>query len=327
MRRLSRLGLAVILGVGFTVAAVGPAHAEPLVATLTMSGEMHYEAALNQANRLTVSNPSPGVVAFTDVYPITFSTPDGSTCSYPYATQTTVHCVHAATFLDIKTSDLDDVIDNRTTSNVHASGGDGNDVIKMGGHATPAAAGDASGGPGDDVIHSGPGDDWINGGTGSDTVTFQGRTAKITATLVSPAHGGDPLTGEADVYQEIENLTGGGAADTLTGDGNANVIDGGWYTTPCQPFPSGGGLLVPTAIQAPPPCTTYSGDDVINGGGGPDILRGRQGADTINGGTGNDTLYGDAGFDSLNGGADSDICYPGADGATTSSCSILAPLP
>ncbi len=323
MRRLSRLGLAVLLGVAFTVAAVAPAHAAPLVATLTMSGEMHYEAALNQANRLTITNPSAGVVAFTDVYPITFSTPDGSTCSYPYANQTTVHCVHGATFLDIKTYDLDDVIDNRTKSNMHAFGGDGNDVIKMGGHVNAqAAAGDAAGGEGDDIFYSGPGNDWLFGGNGTDTVTFQGRTAKITATLTAPAGGGDPATSEVDVWQGIENLTGGGAADTLTGDAGANVIDGGWYTTPCYPYPT---ALATTAFQAPPPCTTYSGDDVINGGGGPDNLRGRQGADTINGGAGNDSLYGDAGFDSLNGGLDSDICYPGADGATTNSCSVLAP--
>lgn len=327
MRRLSRLGLAVILGGACTLAAVHPAYAEPPVATLTMSGEMHYEAALNQANRLIISNPSPGVVAFTDNYPITFSTPDGSSCSYPYATMTTVHCVHAATFLDVKTSDLDDVIDNRTTSNVHAYGGDGNDIIKMGGHATAAAAGDASGGNGDDVIHSGPGDDWINGGPGSDTVTFQGRTGAITATLVAPAHGGDPLLSESDVYQQIENLTGGGSGDTLTGDGLANVLDGGWYTTPCLPVPSGGGLLTPTALQAPPPCKTYSGDDVINGGGGPDTLRGRQGADTLNGGAGDDVLHGDAGFYALNGGLDSDLCYPGADGATTTSCTVLVIAP
>jgi hypothetical protein len=322
MRRLSRLGLAVILGGAFAVAAVSPAHAAPLVATLTMSGEMHYEAALNQANRLTISKPSAGVYAFTDVVPITFSTPDGSTCSYPYATQTTVHCVHAASFLDIKTHDLDDVIDNRTSSNMHAFGGDGNDVIKMGGHATSAAAGDASGGEGDDILYSGPGDDWLFGGNGVDTVTFQGRQAKITATLLAPAGGGDPLTDEEDVYGSIENLTGGGAADTLTGDANANVIDGGWYTTPCLPFPSG--LLTPTALQAPPPCTSYSGNDVLNGGGGPDTLRGRQGADTVNGGSGNDVLFGDAGLDILNGGLDSDLCYPGADGATTTSCSVIA---
>jgi hypothetical protein len=327
MRRLSRLGLAVILGGAFTVFAVSPAHAEPPVATLTMNGEMHYDAALNQANHLTISNPSPGVVAFTDVYPITYSTPDGSTCSYPYATMTTVHCVHSSTFLDVKVYDLDDVIDNRSGSNMHASGGDGNDIIKMGGHAAVAAAGDAAGGEGDDIFYSGPGDDWLSGGNGTDTVTYQGRTAKIIATLVLPQHGGDPLTDEYDPLFDIENLTGGGASDTLTGNGSANVIDGGWYTTPCNPFPTAAGVFAPTAIQAPPPCTTYSGEDVINGGGGPDTLRGRQGADTINGGSGNDVLYGDAGYDTLNGGLDSDICYPGADGAATSSCTIFIPLP
>jgi Ca2+-binding RTX toxin-like protein len=318
LRAAARVALVAATTAGVCGLAAAPAHADPpAVATLVMSGEMHYDAAAGQANWLRVTNPAPGIVQFTDVVPITYSTPDGSTCWYPYATTTTVWCEHLATFLDIKTYDGDDRIENRTVSNVHANGGDDDDVIIMGGHVTSSAAGDANGGAGDDVIYSGPGDDWIEGGTGVDTVSFQGRTAVITASLVTN-HGGSPSTSEVDNYLNVENLTGGGSADTLTGNDLANVLDGGWYTTPCSPTP----LAVAAKALAPPPCTTYSGEDTINGNGGNDTLRGRQGADNLNGGSGNDILYGDSGFDALNGGLGSDSCHPGADGATTVSCVV-----
>ena len=321
MRAVANLGVVAAVAVTFCAVAATPAAAGPPVATLTMTGEMHYEAAAGQANHVVISIAAPGVYSFSDVVPITFTTPDGSTCSYPYVgVTTTVHCVHGATFLDVKTYDLDDIIDNRTTSNMHAFGGEGNDVIRLGGKAVAAAAGDAAGGDGDDVIHSGPGDDYISGGPGVDTVTYQGRTGAVTASLLAGG-GGAPSLSEGDVYFTIENLTGGGAADTLTGDDGPNTIDGGWYTTPCSPGPTPSGL---SAQQlAPPPCTVYSGNDTINGNGGSDILRGRQGADIINGGNGADTLYGDSGLDNLNGGPNNDVCYPGADGATTVSCTVL----
>lgn len=316
IRAVANLGVVAAVAVMFCAVAAAPAAAGPPVATLTMMGEMHYEAGPGQANRVVISIAAPGVYSFSDVVPITYTTPDGSTCSYPYAgVTTTVHCVHGATFLDVRTYDLDDTIDNRTTSNMHAFGGDGNDVIRLGGKAVTAFAGDASGGNGDDVIHSGPGDDFMSGGPGIDTVTYQGRTAAVTASLAAGG-GGSPSLSEGDVYSTVENLTGGGASDTLTGDDGRNTLDGGWYTTPCTPTP------VLSRAAAPPPCTTYSGNDTINGNGGPDILRGRQGADFINGGNGSDILYGDAGLDILNGGPSSDICYPGADGATTISCTV-----
>jgi hypothetical protein len=321
-RTAARVGVVAAAAAAFCAVAVAPASAGPAVATLTMTGEMHYEAGPGQANRVIISIAAPGVYAFSDVVPITFATPDGSTCWYPYAVTTTVHCAHLATFLDVKTYDLDDVIDNRTTSsNMHAFGGDGNDIIKLGGHTAPAAAGDASGGNGNDTIYSGPGDDFISGGADVDTITYQGRTAAVTASLLS-GFGGSPSAGEGDVYFGIENLTGGGAADTLSGDNGPNVVDGGWYTTPCSPGPTPSSVTAAVALAAPPPCTTYSGNDTIYGNDGADTLRGRQGADNINGGLGPDTLHGDAGLDTLNGGPDLDACYPGADGAVTTSCTV-----
>ncbi|MFB9185506.1 calcium-binding protein [Dactylosporangium sucinum] len=322
LRSAARLGLAVMVSAGFFAVTATPAHAAPPVATLTMSGEMHYEAALNQANNVRITIAAPGVYQFMDNYPITFSTPDGSTCWYPYPpSQTIVHCEHSASFLDVKTYDLNDTIDNRTTSNMHAFGGDGNDTIRLGGHVTAAAAGDAAGEAGDDLIYSGPGDDWISGGSGNDTVSYVGRTAAVTASLTAGG-GGDPATDEEDVYLggTIENLTGGGAGDTLTGNGSNNVLDGGYYTTPCPLTP--GPLLSTNAVLAPPPCTTYSGDDTIDGAGGNDTLRGRQGADSLLGGPGNDVMYGDAGYDYLFGGTGTNVCYPGADGALSLNCTL-----
>jgi len=319
-RSITRVGLAAAVVAAVCGLSAAPAHADPpAVATLVMNGEMHYDAAAGQANWLVISNPAVGIVQFSDVVPITYATPDGSTCWYPYAGMTTVQCEHLATFLNIKTYDGNDRIENRTSSNVHANGGADNDVIIMGGHATSAAAGDATGESGNDIIYSGPGDDWIEGGPDIDTVSYAGRTAVITASLVTN-HGGSPSTSEVDTFFNVENLTGGGSGDTLTGNDQPNVLDGGWYTTPCSPSP-----LAPAGTAkalALPPCTTYSGNDTINGNGGGDTLRGRQGADTLNGGSGNDFLYGDAGVDSLNGGLDLDYCYPGTDGATTTSCIV-----
>jgi Ca2+-binding RTX toxin-like protein len=53
------------------------------------------------------------------------------------------------------------------------------------------------------------------------------------------------------------------------------------------------------------------GDDVVDGGAGNDLLRGGKGDDILNGGTGNDTLKGGQGGDFLNGGAGSDTLKGG----------------
>ena len=65
----------------------------------------------------------------------------------------------------------------------------------------------------------------------------------------------------------IENGIGGGGADVLTGNAQANVLSG------------------------------LSGADQIDGGGGNDILYGGGDGDQLRGGSGNDTVYGGAGAD------------------------------
>jgi len=66
-----------------------------------------------------------------------------------------------------------------------------------------------------------------------------------------------------------------------------------------------GNLELPTITDA------GAGDDHINGGGGSDIILGRDGNDHLNGGGGNDLLIGGSGFDRLVGGKDDDLLFGG----------------
>jgi Ca2+-binding RTX toxin-like protein len=298
-----------------TLVLAAPAHAAPNTTISIPSGEIHFVAGDDQANLVTVTKlvgPA-NTYRFDDLFPITFNDIypiSAGACTYPYPADVTVmDCDFPASIIAVHTGNLDDTINYRLSLSWQLEAGGGNDTIRTGtgpgnvGYYTAA-------GEGDDIIYSGPGDEYIAGGLGTDTVSYAGRWTAVTATV----GGGGGAAGESDGYLGIENLVGGGADDTLTGDSSGNVLDGGYATTPCLPHPVrglGGQLEVATA-QALPPCTSYSGNDVLNGGGGGDILFGR---------AGNDTLHGDAGFDTIDGGSGTgDWCYPGADGGTKVNC-------
>lgn len=61
IRAVAQLGAAAAVAVAFCAVAAAPAAAGPPVATLTMTGEMHYEAGPGQANRVVISIAAPGV--------------------------------------------------------------------------------------------------------------------------------------------------------------------------------------------------------------------------------------------------------------------------
>ncbi|MGH6709116.1 MAG: calcium-binding protein [Bradyrhizobium sp.] len=120
-------------------------------------------------------------------------------------------------------------------------------------------------GDGNDAIFAGKGGDFISGGDGVDTLHYGASDAAVNVNLATHVgHGG---YAEGDVIFEVENLIGSMFGDKLTGDSNANTIDGG------------------------------DGNDIIHGGGGVDMLKG---------GDGNDMLYSDNSIASFNGGADID---------------------
>lgn len=142
-----------------------------------------------------------------------------------------------------------------------------------------------TGGPGADTLDGGAGDDTFQeesansgadvfiGGTGTDTVDYSSRTGDITVTMDGTA-ADDGEAGEGDdVQDDVEDLICGAGNDTVTGNDQANTIEGG------------------------------SGNDIISGGDGDDTLYGDVGNDTINGDAGDDLVDGGTGTDTLDCGA------------------------
>lgn len=138
-------------------------------------------------------------------------------------------------------------------------GGDGADVLSGAGDddALEGGAGDdqLAGGDGDDRLIGGEGVDRVDGGAGADwgsaAQTAGGASIDLDAGVIQTSGGADLLLG-------IENAEGSRFADTISGDGAANRLDGG------------------------------AGPDVLSGGGG---------ADTLAGGPGDDDLRGEGGRD------------------------------
>ncbi|MFK7752414.1 MAG: calcium-binding protein [Sedimentitalea sp.] len=153
------------------------------------------------------------------------------------------------------------------------------------------------GGAGDDVLHPFAGDDFVDGGAGTDTLLLNGfpkgvevNVAEGTAVFIDGSAG-------TNTFINIENINGSSVAgDSITGDANANVLNG------------------------------LGGDDTLIGGGGDDTLIGgdnvdraradAQGnnADVLKGGAGDDTLLGGLGDDRLFGGKGDDT-HTGGEGA------------
>lgn len=156
----------------------------------------------------------------------------------------------------------DDVLIGGAGSEIH--GGDGNDVLV-------ASAGDNAlyGDNGDDLLVSGEGNDLLDGGAGVNTASYALAKAGVTVSteLNSPQD-----TGGAgiDTLHNIQNLIGSNYDDHLSGDEQANRLEGGL------------------------------GNDVLDGGAGNDVLVGGPGNDRLTGGLGDDTftwLAGDTGHD------------------------------
>lgn len=158
------------------------------------------------------------------------------------------------------------------------TGGSGSDTIAATGAANLLRGGEGAdrllgrggsdtliGGGGDDVLEGGVGSDRLWGGAGRDTASYATATGAVTASLHFPQIN----QGEAgrDVYDSIENLTGGRHSDRLGGDNGANLLRG------------------------------LAGRDTLTGRGGADVLLGGAGNDVLAGEVGDDVLDGGAGFD------------------------------
>lgn len=141
-----------------------------------------------------------------------------------------------------------------------------------------------SGDAGNNIIDGGAGRDTLIGGAGIDTVSYATASAAVTVNLLLFRVGG-AATG--DTLLSFENITGSDFNDTLEGNLQANVIDGG------------------------------AGNDTIRGGLGADSLFGGTGNDTISGGLGDDRITGGDGADRMDGGLGRDVfVFEDTDGST-----------
>jgi Ca2+-binding RTX toxin-like protein len=134
------------------------------------------------------------------------------------------------------------------------------------------------------------GSDELHGGADNDELSYGARTDPLTITLDGQANDGAP--GENDlIANDIEEVDGGQADDTMTGNDGANVLVGA------------------------------DGNDTVDGGAGDDTLDGTMGNDTVLGRTGADTVAGGHGDDVVDGGPGQDNIY----GEYAIGCSNLMP--
>jgi Ca2+-binding RTX toxin-like protein len=140
-------------------------------------------------------------------------------------------------------SAFDDKLSGTNSTNSLIGGGGKDTILGLGGDDS------LFGEDGDDVLTGGTGADALTGGNGLDTASYDTAAASVVASLTTSAAN----TGDAagDTYSSIENLTGSGFADTLTGSIGVNVLVGG------------------------------NGDDTLNGQLNNDVLTGGAGKDSF----------------------------------------------
>jgi Ca2+-binding RTX toxin-like protein len=169
----------------------------------------------------------------------------------------------------VDAGDGDDTVTGDAGTDV-LTGGLGNDTMYGGADNDTISGGDGAdklyGDGGNDIMSGGNGNDIIDGGAGTDTLDTSYSAAAWTINLsTNIAQSGM----ETDTVYNMENVTSGAGADTITGTNAANSINSG------------------------------DGNDTINAGAGDDTVNSGAGNDTITGGTGNDIMVGGLGSDTL----------------------------
>lgn len=184
-----------------------------------------------------------------------------------------------------------------------------------------------SGGDSDDVLSGGPGADSIHGGDGiDDVVDYSERTTPVAVVLGDGLSDGGAEDGSGDAIDpSVEDIWGGSAGDSLTGDQGDNIIDGGLGGDTLH---GGAGTDFVDYSSATTPVTAdldgAAGDDgragegdtigadveAIIGGEAGDTLSGGPDANFLDGGPGDDTIItADGVRDVIDCGPGSDVVY------------------
>lgn len=176
----------------------------------------------------------------------------------------------------------------------------------------------ADGGEGNDFLSGTLGNDTLIGGNGNDTASFttaySANGTGVTVDLNKQGAAQNTVAAGNDTLTGIENLIGSQYNDTLIGDANANVIEGGLGNDTLVGGPgddtasyagASAGVTVSLALQGIAQNTGVTGTDTLSG------------FQNLLGSAFNDTLTGDASENTLSGGAGDDTLNPGANAGGT----------
>ena len=188
----------------------------------------------------------------------------------------------------------------------------------------------ADGGEGNDFLQGTIVNDILSGGNGNDTASFvnafsAGSTTGVTVDLNVQGVAQDTVAAGSDTLTGIENLIGSALNDTLIGNADANVIEGGLGndslvggagSDTASYAGASTGVTVSLMLQGAAQNTVNAGTDTLNGfenllgSAFNDTLSGDTTANAVSGGAGNDTLSTGANaggtVDLLDGGVGSD---------------------
>jgi Ca2+-binding RTX toxin-like protein len=293
-------------------------------------GVLRFTAALGAADNVMLSGPSGGFFTLRDTGRAVNAT---SGCTVIGATD--LRCASGGvTGAQLDLGDLADKSSTTSSLPVTVDGGAGDDQLS-GGTKNDVL----TGGTGKDLLVGGSGADDLAGGTNQDTVSYAGRVSPVTVDIDTQKDDGstsDEVGGRRDwVNADVENLIGGNGHDSLRGDADANVFDGGPGADSLL-----GGLGVDTATYAGRTATVTvklngvaddggtldrnpannQRDNVVLenvvGGSAADTLQGNSAANVLTGGPGTDTISAFAGADVIfasDGQVDSILCGADAD--------------
>ena len=296
---------------------VSTAHAESVVGLYDVGGKVVAGIGGDEGgNVLTLRPSNGGTMTYTDVDGVTVE-PDAAAMPHGCGNidAMTVACFATEGFGLVLGNGGDDEIQSFDTLPMLALGGEGNDEIR-GNEAGDQLEGgngndELTGWGGDDTLDGGAGDDRVGwsgvlapggteaanagndeylGGPGIDEVDFVQHPSAITVTLDDVANDGP--SGQTDnIHADIEKVTTGRGADTITGnDAGQLLLDG------------------------------QGGNDVIHGGGGDDTIQGDTDTDKVFGDAGADTVNGGDGGDEVDGGAGADQLFGDDPCVALSSC-------
>ena len=149
----------------------------------------------------------------------------------------------------------------------------------------------------DDTLEGNGGNNTLVGGAGNDTVSYANAGAGVTVNLALDGTAQNTIGAGTDTLSGFENVTGSDFNDTLTGDKNDNILDGG---AGVDTVSYAGALSGVTVSLAAGTASGAGSDTLLNfenviGSGLNDTIEGDDGDNILAGGAGTDTLsYGNA---------------------------------